>query len=440
MGIKPKLRTFDLSMIVVSLVIGIGIFRTPTLVAQSAQTPFIFFMAWTLGGLVSICGALTFAEIGSRFPVPGGLYKIFSHCYHPTYAFMINWVLLLTYGAGAAGVTIIGVEYIMPIFLPQSTDDIIVVNGLVVGIVLVLGVLNFLGIKTGARIQNLLSVVKIIMIVGLCFAVFSPAATDPVIANDPVDFSFLQAMGISLIAVFYTYGGYQQTMNFGGDIQDPKRSIPRGIIIGISIIISLYLTLNYAYFNVLGFQGLVNAKLVAAELAGAIFGNYGTIFISIGIFISVLGFTNVTIMSNPRVYYAMAEDKVLPPIFKKVNEKTQTQEFALIFFITIIVLSVFLLGTFEKIVSYVMAIDSIALATACATVFVLRKRAGKSDSHDGYKVPFYPLLPIIFIVFLLMVTVNVFISDTVPALIGIGLFIAGWPLYYLLQKIYPKNN
>jgi len=175
MGIKPKLRTFDLSMIVVSLVIGIGIFRTPTLVAQSAQTPFIFFMAWIIGGLVSICGALTFAEIGSRYPVPGGFYKIFSHCYHPVYAFMINWVLLLTYGAGAAGVTIIGVEYIMPIILPHSTDNQIVVNSIVVGIIMILGVLNFLGIKTGARTQNLLSVVKIIMIVGLCFAVFSPA-------------------------------------------------------------------------------------------------------------------------------------------------------------------------------------------------------------------------------------------------------------------------
>jgi len=440
MGIKPKLRTFDLSMIVVSLVIGIGIFRTPTLVAQSAQTPFIFFMAWILGGLVSICGALTFAEIGSRYPVPGGFYKIFSHCYHPVYAFMINWVLLLTYGAGAAGVTIIGVEYIMPIILPHSTDNQNVVNSIVVGIILILGVLNFLGIKTGARTQNLLSLVKIIMIVGLCFAVFSPAKSNPEIKFDATDFSFIQAMGISLIAVFYTYGGYQQTMNFGGDIQDPKRSIPRGIIIGISIIISLYLTLNYAYFNVLGFQGLVNSKLIASELAGAIFGNYGSNFISIGIFLSVLGFANVTIMSNPRVYYAMAEDKILPPIFKKVNEKTQTQEFALIFFITIIVLSVFLLGTFEKIVSYVMAIDSIALATACATVFVLRKRAGKNDSHDGYKLPFYPLLPLIFIVFLLMVTINVFKSDTIPALIGIGLLFAGWPLYYLLKKFYPNNN
>lgn len=440
MSIKPKLRTFDLSMIVVSLVIGIGIFRTPTLVAQSAQTPFIFFMAWILGGLVSICGALTFAEIGSRYPVPGGFYKIFSHCYHPVYAFMINWVLLLTYGAGAAGVTIIGVEYIMPIILPHSTDTQIVVNSIVVGIILILGVLNFLGIKTGARTQNLLSLVKIIMIVGLCFAVFSPAKSNPEIKFDATDFSFIQAMGISLIAVFYTYGGYQQTMNFGGDIQDPKRSIPRGIIIGISIIISLYLTLNYAYFNVLGFQGLVNSKLIASELAGAIFGNYGSNFISIGIFLSVLGFANVTIMSNPRVYYAMAEDKILPPIFKKVNEKTQTQEFALVFFITIIVLSVFLLGTFEKIVSYVMAIDSIALATACATVFVLRKRAGKNDSHDGYKLPFYPLLPIIFIVFLLMVTINVFKSDTIPALIGIGLLFAGWPLYYLLKKFYPNNN
>ena len=139
-------------------------------------------------------------------------------------------------------------------------------------------------------------------------------------------------------------------------------------------VIVLYLGINYAYYNVVGFENLKLSKLVASDLAGRLFGANGFDIVSVMIFVSVMGFVNATIMSVPRVFYAMAEDGMLPPIFKRVNNKTQTQEFALIFFIAIIIFSIFLLGTFEKIVGYVMSIDSIALATGAAAIFILRKR------------------------------------------------------------------
>ena len=422
-------------MIVVSLVIGVGIFRTPSIIAQAAGNATVFFLAWILGGFASICGALTYAEIGSRFHVPGGFYKIFSHCYHPVYAFMVNWVLVLTYGAGAAGVALIGVEYLAPVLFPESWQNTVGINLTVIALILLLGVLNYRGIKTGSGIQNFLSVSKVIMILALCVGIFSQGNPSNDQSVTSGDFNLLTAMGISFIAVFYTYGGYQQTINFGADIKDPSKSIPLGIISGMVAVIVLYLGINYAYYNVVGFENLKLSKLVASDLAGRLYGANGFDIVSVMIFVSVMGFVNATIMSVPRVFYAMAEDGMLPPIFKKVNNKTQTQEFALIFFIAIIIFSIFLLGTFEKIVSYVMSIDSIALATGAAAIFILRKRDKNQD--PPFKVPLFPLTPIIFILFLLMVTVNVIISDTVPALTGLGLFLAGWPLYYILKKLNP---
>ncbi len=437
MPINPKLRTFDVAMIVVSLVIGVGIFRTPAMVASAASHPLLFFLAWILGGLVSICGALTYAEIGSRYHVPGGFYKIFSHCYHPAYAFMVNWVLVLTYGAGAAGVALIGVEYLAPVVFPESWQTKYGINTTVILLVLFFGMLNYLGIKTGARTQNILSATKIIMLLALFAGIFYATDVPPETLPLPDPPDFIGALGISLIAIFYTYGGYQQTMNFGGDIKNAAKGIPRGIMVGMGIVIILYLGVNYAYYHVLGFERLMHSKLVASDMAGRIFGPAGFKLVSIMIFVSVMGFVNVTIMSVPRVFYAMADDGMLPAVFKKVNPKTQTQEFALVFFIGIIILSVFLLGTFEKIVSYVMSIDSIALATGAATLFILRKR--HEGDFAGYRIPFYPVTPLIFILFLLIVTVNVLISDTVPAMIGLGLFAAGLPLYYLLKKFIPEK-
>jgi APA family basic amino acid/polyamine antiporter len=202
------------------------------------------------------------------------------------------------------------------------------------------------------------------------------------------------------------------------------------------LVMGLYLTLNYAYVKQLGFAQLPHSKLVASDLARTLTGDVGYTFFSIAIFVSVLGYLNASLLSLPRVYYAMADDGILPPIFKRVNERTQTQEFALTFLVVVMLLSLFFLGTFEKIVSYVMSIDSVALASAAATLFVFRRRARPNDTYTGYRVWLYPALPVLFIGFLLVVSVNVIITDPGPAAIGWGLFLSGFPLYYLLKRVF----
>src|SRR6185437_4209425 len=203
MSIQPKLNRFDLTMIVIGLVIGMGIFAAPSEVAIKAGNTWIFFSAWIFGGLVSLCGALTFAEIGARFPVTGGFYKVFSYCYHPAVAFMINWVLVISNAASVAAVALIGADYIRPFLLPANLQNDLGTKIITITSVLILYIINFLGIKMSARTQNALMIFKIGLIVLICLAVFKNDAPHVAINAEPHTGSLVTAFGLSLVAVFF---------------------------------------------------------------------------------------------------------------------------------------------------------------------------------------------------------------------------------------------
>ena len=438
MSIKPKLGQFDLTMIVVSLVIGMGIFRTPVEVAQKAIIPEIFFVAWILGAIISLFGALTFAEIGSRYPVAGGFYRIFSHCYHPGFAFMVNWMTVISNAASTASVAIIGAEYVQPILLPNMAPDFAIKIITLSSIVILYGI-NMIGIKMSARILNVLMIIKIALIALLIAAVFaSPSHTESVSVTTTSLSStdWIKAFWLCFVPVFFTYGGYQQTMNFGGDIPNASRTMPRALFYGIAIILTLYLMVNFSYFRVLGFEGLKNSNTLAADVARVLLGDAAFKVVAIIMFLSVMAYVNASIMSNPRVYYAMAEDKVLPAIFKKVNSRTQVQEFGVSIFVAFIVLTLFFSSSFIQVLSYVMFFDSISLITASAAIFVLRHRAKKTGDPEGiFKMKGYPWMPALFIIVYSLVNISVLISNPQASLIGFVLFLSGFPIYLGLRKM-----
>jgi len=437
MTIKAKLTTFDATMIVVSLIIGIGIFRTPAMVAAAAKTPALFYAAWALGGLVSFIGALTFAEIGGRFAKPGGYYKVVAENYGSGLAFMLNWTnVVILNGAGAAAVALIGAEYLTPIVFPGAAPTTVTVQLTAVILILGLLVINYLGIKTGAWAQNVLSVLKVVMIGVLAAAAFLSRKVPEGPAALPLDKPWFLALGVAFIYVFYAYGGYQNTINFGADVRDARRNVPRAIFFGILIVLACYLGINAAYVKTLGVPGIASAKLVAAETARVTLGETGKLVVSLAIFLSAMGFLNVTLMQIPRVYYSMAEDRTLPAVFQKVNPKTQTQEFGLLFLGAIILVSIFLLKTFENIVNYVMFLDTITLAIVSSSIFFLRRKAKLAgEPYAGYRIPLYPVLPLIFVVFMLAIAVNVLMTQTREALYGAVFFAVGLPVFLLMRQV-----
>lgn len=433
-SIQPKLRTFDITMIVIGLVIGMGIFRTPPEVAESAKMPLIFFSVWIAGGIVSMIGALTFAEIGSTLPTAGGFYKIFSVCYHPSFAFMVNWITVISNAASTAGVAIMGAEYLSPLVFPEMLHEE-AVQILTISSVSFLYLINLIGIKTSSTFLNVLMIIKLGLLALLISSIFIlPGNENP----DPAlseNFSGWKAFLLCFIPVFFTYGGYQQTINFGSDVANPIKSMPRAIIIGMIIVLFFYLLVNYAYYHVLGMEGLAESKTLAADISGLLLGENAFIVISILMYFSVMSYANVSIMSNPRIYYAMAEDKVMPKIFMNVNPKTQVQFYALTFFCVMIILTLFFLTSFQKILEFVMFFDSISLIAAACCIFILRKKRKENNENKIYRMKGYPYLPIVFVVIYFGVILSVFITNPWSALWGFVLFIAGLPLYYLIQKL-----
>ncbi|HMT28717.1 MAG TPA: APC family permease [Bacteroidia bacterium] len=441
--IKPQLKSFDLTIIVVSLVIGMGIFRTPVEVANKAVLPEIFFLAWITGAVVSLIGALTFAEIGSRHPAAGGFYKIFSVCYTPVFAFMVNWITVISNAVSTAAVAIMGAEYMVPLLFPQMNPDVSIKIITISSLGLLYGI-NMLGIKISSRVLNVLIVLKLTLLLILISAQFFVEPLADIAAPLPArsdEFNWWHAFLLCFVPVFFTYGGYQQTMNFGSDVKEPRKTMPRSIGIGIAIVLIAYLCVNYSYFKVLGFEGLKQSTTLAADITGMMFGNMAHKLVSVMMFLSVMAYVNVSLISNPRIYYAMAEDKVMPAVFQRVNKKTQVQEWGVTLFCIIIFATLFFLTSFQRILEYVMFFDSISIITAAAAIFILRNRAKSSGVPEGiYKMKGYPYLPAFFILIYGGVNVSVFLANPEAFLYGFLLFISGFPLFHLVRMGLKKSS
>lgn len=433
---RPKLNLFDLTMIVVGLVIGMGIFRTASDAANAAITPAVFFIAWAVGGIIALCGALTYAEIGSRFPVMGGYYKVFAECYHPSIAFAINCIILISNAASVAGVALIGSEYIVSATFTTPPPDMVKAIIAMSAIALFYGI-NLLGLRMSSKTQNILMIIKIAMLLLLIISIFFPAhqPVHSVVIKQYSWMDYIKSFGVALIAVSFTYGGYQQTINFGEEVQNARRTIPRGITIGIILIIALYLAVSYAYYHAIGFENLKTSRGIAAIVAEQMFGPTGKYVFSILLFVAVLAYVNVLLLSNPRVMYAMSEDGILPAAFKKRDVKKDVLTVSLTAFAMMSILVLFFAKTFDKILGFTIFLDSIGMATSAATIFILRKRTRHLDNTGIYKMKFYPLQPVIFIAAYIFVGLSILFNTPYLALTGIAVFAVFLIIYFVARGL-----
>jgi len=439
---KPtKLNLFDLTMIVIGLVIGLGIFRTAKDAAAASSSPAIFFGAWIVGGFVAFCGALTYAEIGSRYPVTGGYYKIFSYAYHPSIAFAINCVILISNAASLAGVALIGSEYISPLIFSVAPSSFIKSLIAMSAIIAFYGV-NLMGLRMSSKTQNFLMIIKVGMLAVLISALFFPNLYHTsTVLQKPATVSLwamVLSFGIALKATSFTYGGYQQTINFGDEIQNPQKNIPRGIFIGILVIIVLYLLISYSYYKIIGFEELKNANGIASLVAEKMFGQTGKYVSSVLLFIAVLAYVNVILLSNPRVMYAMSEDGILPASFRKKDEKRDVLTVSLTVFAAVCVVVLFFADTFDKILSFSIFLDSIGMATSAATIFVLRKKTKHLDGTGIYSMKFYPYMPLLFVLTYIFVAIIIAITFPKYAIIGLSVFTFFLVIYFIIKKIGKK--
>ena len=432
-------------MIVVGLVIGMGIFRAAATSAKDAINPTVYFSAWLFGGVVALCGALTYAEIGSRYPVTGGYYKVFAKAYHPSIAFAINCLILVSNAASLSAVALIGSGYLLKLFPGEWTDiDKAILSSIAI---IIFYFINLRGLKISSLAQNILMIIKIAMILVLIVALFFPihyadnTAAEQVASSDSMN--WIKSLGISLVAVSFTYGGYQQTINFGSEVDKPAKNIPRGIFIGIAIIIALYLLVNLSYYNIVGFDRMKGEREIAYVLMDKVFGQQGAIIFSGFLFLGVLAYVNGLLMSNPRVMYAMGDDRSLPPVFAKRNEKTGVLTFSLTVFAAVCIIILFFMQQFEKILAFTIFLDCFGMILSSATIFWFRKKTKHLDNTGIYKMKLFPLFPLIFIATYTFVGISIamdYKNNDYAALIGLGVLAVFTVLYFLFKKKQANQN
>ncbi len=442
MTAKNQLGLLDISLIVVSLVIGMGIFRNPASVAATSGSSSIFFMVWFAGGLIALCGALTYAEIGLRLPAMGGYYKIFAQCYHPSIGFSVNAIILISNAASLGVVALIGADYVSDLLYGKPSG--VIFNSMVaIAAVAVFFFVNLFGLKTSSRTQNVLIIVKVGLVVLLIASIFKGVIIEPhgyeegsplYTLSDKNSFSLFI---ISLIPVCFAYGGYQQTINFGGEVKN-TRIIRKGIMIGITIVILLYLLINVAYTQVIGYDKMKNASAIGALLCEAWFGKAGGKVFDGLMFLSVLAYVNILLMSNPRVMFAMSQDKVFPRIFSYRHPGTEALVAGLAVFSLITIGITFFGKGVDNILNFSMFLDSIGMSTSAATLFILRKRKQNEEMVNGTWNKFTPFLTSFFVFSYFMIAVGVVIKDLKAALIGTGLlafFLLVYYLFYFKKKV-----
>ena len=440
-----KLNLFSFVMIVVGLVIGMGIFRAAATSAKDAINPSVYFAAWIIGGVVALCGALTYAEIGSRYPVTGGYYKVFAKAYHPSIAFAINCLILVSNAASLSGVAIIGSGYILKLFPGEWTDIHKAILSSIAIIIFYL--INLRGLKMSSIAQNILMLIKIAMILVLIVALFFPHHyidnTAAYHVADTGTMNWIKSLGISLVAVSFTYGGYQQTINFGNEVDKPAKNIPRGIFIGIAIIITLYLLVNLSYYNIIGFERMKGEREIAYVVIDKVFGENGAIIFSACLFLGVLAYVNGLLMSNPRVMYAMGEDGSLPKRFAKKNEKTAVFSFSLTVFAAACIIILFFMQQFEKILAFSIFLDCFGMILSSATIFWFRKKTKDLDNTGIYKMKLFPLFPLIFIAAYTFVGISIamdYKNNDYAALTGLGVLAVFIAIYFLFKNKGSKES
>jgi basic amino acid/polyamine antiporter, APA family len=424
-------------MVVIGAIIGSGIFINPRLVAQSLDSTLLVLAAWIVGGIVALCGAFAYAELGARFPKAGGQYVYLKDAWHPLAGFLYVWALLLIIETGAmAAVAIIFAEYLLR-FLGRDTAAAL---PLAVAALVVVSAINYVGVKPGSRVLNVFVVLKVAALavligIGLLLPDASPGWLTETRTRE-VAGSTVVAFGAALIPVLFAYGGWQNANYIAEEIEAPERNLPRSLIIGVITVVVVYVLVNVAYVRLLGLDGLASSATPAADAAARALGTAGDKFVAAAIAISTFGFLDLAVLAPTRVYYAAAADGYLPAALARLHPKYRTPTLAIVVQAIWAILLV-LTGTYGDLLNSVVFADWIFFGGTVAALFVFGRKGTST-----YRAPLYPLIPAFFVLVAAAVVISVIIEAPARAAAGALLIATGIPvfLYYRREKARNVNG
>lgn len=418
-----RLVLADLVLISIGAIIGSGIFRNPSVVAQRAHTPVLILCAWIAGGAIALLGAFIFAELGARRPHDGGLYAYLRDAYHPVVAFMFGWATLSiadSSGTAASAITFAG--YIAPAAYTKI---------IAVGTIAVITTINCLGVRQGGNWQNALVVLKVAAITGLIFAGLSAHPSAAAAASAPAFASpkfALAAFGVAMIPILFAYNGFQTASYVTGETRDPARTLPLGLLLGVSCVVIIYVLANIAYLRVLGPAGLAASQAPAADVLSAAVGPSGAKFIAIAIALSTLGFMSTKMLLTPRIYFQMAADGTFFKQLAWVHPKTRVPVVSIALYGLMAAL-IALAGSFEQILNWSL-VGYAFLILAAAALFIFRAR-DRGKPAPAFRVPGHPFTTLTFIAAVGAIFVALAITYPIDMLIGGGITLFGGVVYVL---------
>ena len=425
-----RLGLFDATMIVMGGIIGSGIFINPYVVARQVHSQLLILGVWALGGLLALAAAFIWAELAARRPDVGGQYAYLREAFHPSVAFLYGWVLLLVIQTGGmAAVSVTFSRYFLemaPLPLNESVLAAVVLA--------LLTVINCLGVRAGSMVQSIFMVLKILAIVALviCGLLLPPfdRSTQPTAASASSTFELLTAIGAAMVPVLFAYGGWQTATFVAAEIKEPRKNLPRGLIFGVIGVVVLYLAANVVYLHVLGPIGLAATQAPASDVMRKSLGDFGARAIATGIAISTVGFLSQSMLTAPRVYFAMARDGLFFKGVATVHPKTHAPLIAIILQ-GVMAAIIALWGQYEQILNYVVSMDFIFFGLTACCIFVFRKRARNTTEDEGRitKVPGHPFTTAIFVAACWLVVINTIYRYPANTIIGVAILLAGIPAY-----------
>jgi len=430
---KPRrqLGLFDAIMIVMGGIVGAGIFANPSEVAHRVHTPFLILGVWVLGGFIAMCGAFIWAELATRLPATGGQYLYLREAYHPSVAFMYGWgLLLVTQTGGMAAVAVIFSSYFRALTGVAWNDSVIAA-----AVLLILTGINCLGARAGSNVQSALMLLKIgaiAALVTLGFALGGGSLKSGPLLAQPVSFGLLKSVGAAMVPIAFTYGGWQTATFVAGEMRNAQRDLSRGLLLGVAAVVGLYLAVNLACLRVLGPAGLDATTTPASDVMRIALGERGAQWIAVGIAISTLGFLSQSMLTGPRVYYAMARDRLFFESVGKLSRRSRAPVVAIVLQgLAAIVIACS--GTYGEILNFAITVDFIFFGMTAASLFILRRRQVGSESGI-YRAPGHPFTTILFVLSCAGIVGSAIIAAPANSATALCIMLAALPVYYYWSR------
>src|SRR5213593_4545390 len=439
-----RLGLWSAVAVLVGSTIGSGIFRTPAGVAQRVDDVPLFLLAWVLGGAVVLCGALTYSELAAAFPRSGGVYVFVREAFGPLPAFLFVWAELWVIRPGAYGaIGITASAYTLrtlgldpaAIIAAIGPVDIRAEQLLGAGYIVLVGTVNYFGIHRGAVLQNLSTVFKVgalALLVLVGFALGSPSADLPAGGIFAQRASVgLSSFLLAMVAILWAYDGWADLAFVGGEVKDPQKTLPRALLIGTATVVVLYLSANLVYLYLIPIEQMKHAELVAADVARLVIGPAGVVVVSAAIAVSTFGTLNGSMMTAPRIFFAAAEDGLMPRFIARVDPKNHAPTAAVVL-MTVMGMIFILVRTFTALADQFIIGIWPFYALAVAGVFALRR--ARPQLERPYRTWGYPFVPLVFLVAALFLLGNYLVRETASFAVDIGIILTGVPVYLWLAR------